>query len=401
MKILYLTQVLPYPLDAGPKVRIYYALRYLTQFHQVTLVSFIRSPKELEYVEHLRSFCHSVHTVLMQRSRARDAFFMLQSMVTRQPFVIVRDHVQSMAETIQRLVAQDKFDVVHADQLEMAQYAVPLPHAKVLDAHNVLWTLVERLYQNANPGLIKWLLNMEWQKLQTYEAHTCSHFDQILTVTEEDKAILQSLGNNAMPSITVIPICIDPSGLSQIARNGDAHNIICVGGMFYMPNVEGVVWFANHVFPIIESKYPMTKFVVVGARPDPSILKIAERDSRICVTGYVPDTQTHLRSSAVFIVPLHAGGGMRVKILDAWARGIPVVSTTIGCEGIETLPGQNILIADTPHDFANAIMRILDNPTFGKYLADNGRQWVEHKYDWRMTYQKFDMVYSAACQHQN
>jgi glycosyltransferase involved in cell wall biosynthesis len=393
MRILFLTQILPYPLDAGPKMRIYYVLRYLAQRHRVTLVSFVRNEQDEQNAEHLRSFLSAVYTVPIKRSRVRDVFFFAASLAQDQPFLIARDHVAEMHALIARLVAAQSFDAVHADQLGMAQYAVGLPTVKVLDEHNAVWTIVERMWRNESFLPRRLLMQREWRALKKYETCVCKQFDHILTVTEEDRRALNLLGEN-LP-ITTMPICIDPTALPRVEQAPEARHLICIGGMFYPPNVDGIVWFAQNVFPLVKPICPDSELLVVGARPAPALLRLSEQDPRVRVTGYVDDPTPLLRESAVFIVPLRAGGGMRVKILDAWSRGIPIVSTTIGCEGIAVRDGENILIADEPHTFADAVTRIIQNPTFGRQLADNGRRWVEERYHWRRIYPALDKIYPA------
>jgi glycosyltransferase involved in cell wall biosynthesis len=415
MRILFLTQVLPYPLDAGPKIRAYYVLRHLAAWHEVTLLSFVRESEKPDRIEHLRGFCREVHTVLMHRSRARDALHLLCSLVTNQPFLIMRDSVRGIRERVQQLAAGGQFDVVHADQLWMAQYAVGLNGVKrVLDQHNAVYCIPQRLAQHEPNPLKRLLLELEWRKLARYEAEVCRQFDHVITVTEEDKQILSqfSIPNS---QFTIIPICVDPSEIPVVERNPEVKNIISIGTMFWPPNVDGVLWFAREVFPLVRQQVPEARFYIVGKNPPKEVrrLRVARSKLRsndqpsaishqpIVVTGYVEDPTPYFADSAVFIVPLRAGGGMRVKILDAWARGIPIVSTTIGSEGIEVREGENILIADTPRDFAQAVVRAIRDKELAQRLAENGRRWVEEKYDWRIIYPKLDEVYDKVTKREH
>jgi glycosyltransferase involved in cell wall biosynthesis len=186
--------------------------------------------------------------------------------------------------------------------------------------------------------------------------------------------------------------------------------------MFWPPHVDGVLWFAREVFPLVRQQVPEARFYIVGKNLPKEVCKLQDARSKlqrgyrlsairhrpfaishqpIVVTGYVEDPTPYFADSAVFVVPLRAGGGMRVKILDAWARGIPIVSTSIGCEGIEVRDGENILIADTPQDFAQAVVRVIRDLTLAQQLAENGQRWVEEKYDWRVVYRKVDEVYTS------
>lgn len=397
MRILFLTQVLPYPLDAGPKVRNYYVLRYLAQEHDVTLVSFIRSAHEQEYRAHLETFCREVYLVPIRRSRASDVFHLGRSLLNGQPFLIARDHVAAMQATVRGLLAREHFDVVHADQLAMAQYAdLARGPKKVLDNHNAMWSLVQRLWQQETFLPRKLVLDREWRATRRYEAEIVKRFDHTFCVTAEDSHLLRAvLNDETRPIITPIPICIDAPAFPAVETNPGTHNTICIGGMFYPPNVDGVLWYAREVLPLLRREVPDTRFHVVGARPDPAILAQAERDSSIDVTGYVQDTTPLLRDSAVFVVPLRSGGGMRVKILEAWARGMAVVSTRIGCEGIEVRNGENILLADTPEEFARAALRLVCDPALAREVGAAGRRWVESHYNWRVRYAEFSEVYAG------
>ena len=399
MRILFLTQVLPYPLDAGPKIRAYYVLRHLAAWHEVTLLSFVRESEKPDRIEHLRGFCREVHTVLIHRSRARDALHLLCSLVTNQPFLIMRDSVRGIRERVQQLAAGGQFDVVHADQLWMAQYAVGLNGVKrVLDQHNAVYCIPQRLAQHEPNPLKRLLLELEWRKLARYEAEVCRQFDHVITVTEEDKQILSqfSIPNS---QFTIIPICVDPSEIPVVERNPEVKNIISIGTMFWPPNVDGVLWFAREVFPLIKQQVPEARFYVVGKNPPREIRQLSKPKSQvpspIIVTGYVEDPTPYFADSAVFIVPLRAGGGMRVKILDAWARGIPIVSTTIGCEGIQVRHGENILVADTPEDFTQATVSLMRDRAKADELARRGRCLVEERYDWRVAYRPLARLYEA------
>ncbi len=396
MHILFLSQVLPYPLDAGPKVRSYYVLRYLAQAHRVTLVAFTRATDSPEAIQHLETFCDTVHTVPLTRSRVQDAAHMASSFLQRRPFLIVRDDLRVMDDTLATITKHSIFDAVHADQLAMAHYALRLPKPKkILDQHNAVWTIMERLAEN-EPAPFKWfVMQREARLLREYEAVTCARFDRVVTVTEEDKRALSFSAHPPRAPLLTIPICIAPDEIAPLPFNPTAQDVICVGGMFYPPNVDGMLWFAREVLPRIWNESPATRFFIVGARPDSQLRALSQTDARIVVTGYVADTNALLERAAAFVVPLRAGGGMRVKILDAWARGVPMVSTIIGAEGIRVRAGENILLADTAEEFARAVLSLIQDRAFAAQMSARGREWVETQYAWQRVYRAWDEIYSA------
>jgi glycosyltransferase involved in cell wall biosynthesis len=392
VKVLLLTQVLPYRPDSGPKVKTWNVLKYLAQHHEVTLVSFVRGD-QADDVRHLQRYCQAVHTVPMQRGAVRDAWYMARSLLTGQPFLMIRDDRRAMRRLVDQLARKGHFDVAHADQLNMAQYAARVPGAfKVFDAHNALWLLYKRLGQTMGPGLRKWLLGRDWRLLKEYEARICCQFDAVLAVSQEDKTALGEAARQEL-DIHVIPIAIDTDEVKVIERQPDPSHILHIGTMYWPPNIDGVLWFAHEVYPLIRQQRPDVHFDIVGARPPQEIVALGRDSIGINVTGYVADPTPYLQRSALMVVPLRAGGGMRVKILNAMAQGIPIVSTTLGCEGIEVVPGENILIADTPVDFAAAVLRLLEDPAQAACLGAAGRRLIEQTYDYRVACQPLEEIY--------
>jgi glycosyltransferase involved in cell wall biosynthesis len=409
MRILFLSQVLPYPLDAGPKLRSYFVLRHLAKQHQVTLLAFVRDTDRPQDVAHLAEFCHAVHTVPMRRSRLRDFRFLAQSLLGQKPFLIVRDQSTAMMEKIRQLVGTEPFDVIHADQLWMAEYALAAKTASVrqtarmpesvaqtkliLDQHNAVHLIPKRLAADETHPLKQHFLTREARLLAGYESEICDRFDHVVWVTEEDRQAVATLNNSAIGAknrSTVIPICADPMRVEPVMPATNSHRITFLGGLHWPPNAQGVLWFADHVFPQIRKAASEAVLTVIGKDPPAGL----EREG-VEITGYVADLAPYLAETTVFIVPLHAGGGMRVKILDAWSWGLPVVSTSIGAEGIVIEPERDILIADSPQAFAQAVIKVLRDPNLAHELGRNGRHTVGERYNWQVIYSAWDDVYRS------
>jgi len=388
-----LTQVLPYPPDSGPKVKTYNVIKYLARKHCVTLVSFVRGDQS-ERVRHLERYCQAVHTVPIVRGAVRDAWYMGQSFLTGQPFLMLRDDRRAMRDLVDRLSAEQDFDVVHADQLNMGQYAERVPGVfKVLDLHNALWLLYKRLWETMSWGLRRWLLGRDWRLLRSYEGRMVRQFDAVLAVSHEDKAALQEAAGQPV-DIAVIPIAIDPNEVTVVEREAEPKHMLHIGTMYWPPNVDAVNWFVREVYPLIRQQRPDVQFDVVGSRPPAELLALNEAGLGVNVTGYVPEPTPYLQRAALMVVPLRAGGGMRVKILNALVQGIPVVSTALGVEGIAVTPGENVLVADEPADLAAACLRVLNDPDLGVHLARNGRILAEQKYDYRCACVPLDEIYA-------
>lgn len=413
MRILYLAQIVPYPLDSGARVRQYHMLQYLAQRHEVTLVCFSRPSDRPASIEHLRTLCRDVRTAPMSRAPAVEAISLARSLITSQPFNIVRDDRRAMKLLLSELVQRQAFDVIHADQLSMAQYGLwarrQTPVARsvkmTLDAHNAYYLIPQRMADVARNPLMKLFLRREAGLTARYESRVYRQFDDVLTVTDEDLASIRRLPglNGRAPRFTTVPICVDAS-LPPVARRPGARGLLMLGGLHWPPNADATRWFAAEIWPLVRAQAPDARLFIVGARPPDDIRALGDcvgirhpdqaGDSPIVVTGYVDDATPFLEQSAMLIVALRSGGGMRVKIVEALQWGLPIVTTRIGCEGIAVADGHDVLIADDAPAFAQSVIRLLRDRAFADRLSANGRQLVAQKYDWRSAYAALDAIYA-------
>jgi glycosyltransferase involved in cell wall biosynthesis len=383
-------------------------LRHLAAQHEVVLVSFVRGDDRPEALRHLQTICASVHAVPMRRSLWRNLRAGLKGLLTGRPIVIVRDEIDEMRAVLDRLTKQADFEIIHADQLSMAWYgrlaargaATP---ATLLDEHNAVYLLAQQLAARVTHPVSRLIYNREAQSMADYEAAMCRAYDAVLTVTQEDQDRLLTLfpareRERLAPKFTVVPICVEPAPLTPASSRPRPHGrgrltILHLGTMFWPPNVAGVLWFAREVLPLVHRELPQVRLVIVGKSPPPEVQALTA-DPRIEVTGYVEDPAPYIAAADVFVVPLQIGEGMRVKILDAWSWGLPVVSTPVGAEGIAVQPEKNILLAAEANDFAALVVRALTDSGLNEALRAAGRGWVEANYSWQAVYQRVDQVYT-------
>lgn len=412
MRILFLTQILPYPPDAGPRVKTWNVLRYLVRNgHEVHLASFVRAEEE-PYVFEARRLCASVTAVPMRRSRPTDIFAWARSLLTGRPFLIERDNASAMRERVRELLAARGFDAIHADQLSMTQFAIDARGSAggtpllVFDAHNAVWKVVERM-KSRLPGLLGRAIELEERRTKAYEGQMVRTFDRTLTVSEPDRAALIEAaedGRTGRPSrswrecITVVPIGVDTNGRSPIRSKPDSRNILALGTLHYPPNADGIGWFARTVYPHVKEAEPGVSLTIVGKNPPAEIRRLRD-DPSIAVTGYVSDLGPPLEAAALMVIPVRVGGGMRVRILEGFARGIPMVTTTVGLEGIDARPGRDILVADTATEFSKAVVRLLEEPELRDQLASSGRRLAGRKYGWQVALRPLDEVYARVEVH--
>lgn len=400
LRVLFLAQVFPYPLDSGPKIRAYYVLRYIAARHKVTLVAFITHPRELEYVDHLATFCEAVYPLARPRSLGREGLALARSLATGRPFMIERHYDAGMARLVEGLVARERFDLVHMDQVKVAQYGLRIEGIpRVIDKHNA-YALVLKGTAGTDPSPMRRLVaRFDWPRMARYEGMLCRTFEGVVAVTEADREALVRFSGDGR-EIPIIPIATDCVAVRPVRRRADAKDILILGSLFYPPNVDGAVWFAEEILPRIRKEVPQARLLLVGERPAPEVVALGRVDG-VEVTGYVADLRPYLERTAVMAVPLRFGSGMRVKILDGLAWGLPMVSTSIGCEGIDVTPGQDILLADAPEPFAAQVVRLLRDRALADTLATNARRLAEQRYDWRVLYPRWDEVYASVLGSRN
>jgi glycosyltransferase involved in cell wall biosynthesis len=312
-----------------------------------------------------------------------------------------------MQKLVDELVCTTPFDFIHADQLTMLQFSLHSADRSagakpkvILDAHNAVWTIVEQMQRNAS-WMWRPFLGTEVRRLKQYEASLLAVVDRVLVTTELDRQRfndalkeLKTSANKHIAPIRVIPIAVGTGELQPIQRKPGAKNIVTLGTLHYPPNADGIRWFLYEVLPRIRRSVPNVRLTVIGKSPPADFLDLALRHPDVIrLTGYVPDLIPYLEDSSLMVVPVRAGGGMRVRILEAFAYGMPVVTTTVGLEGIQAKPGKDVLVADSPADFADSVIRLLNDDSLQSQLSKNGRLLAETRYDWKVVLKELDSVY--------
>ena len=405
MRILFLTQILPYPPNAGPRVKTWQVLKHLAQAgHQIHLVSFVRE-EEIEFVPIVSEICEKTISVPMRRKRINDLFYGIKSIFSGKPFLVERDNLPEMKNAIRKLISENDYDVIHADQLSMAQFAWQASQCAkneknrniprlLFDAHNATWTIMDRM-QSHIPSILRPLLLLEKIKIRNYEGWLVDHFDHTLAVSEIDSSALQIASkNNKDGKVSVIPIAVDTKTLSPIHSSSTSYQLLTIGTLHYPPNADGIRWFINEVFPTVLNEIPQVTLTIIGKNPPRDFYELAKTYSpAIKITGYVADLTPYLEKTALLIVPVLAGGGMRVRILEGFSRQLAIITTTVGLEGIDAENNQDVIVRDDSMDFSQAIVQLIKDRSQLQQIALSGRKLVESKYDWKVVFEKLDYVY--------
>jgi glycosyltransferase involved in cell wall biosynthesis len=294
-----------------------------------------------------------------------------------------------MKSALEGILAKKAFDVVQVESIHLMAHlpiirAAHNPPLVICDWHNIESELMQR-YSEGEPNLLRQAYAAKTARLMRgFERRATHDFDAHLVVSEKDAERLRTL--NPDVRVFVIENGVDTSYYSdaQIGRGAGLpgkRRIVFVGSMDYHANIEGVVKFAREVWPRLRSRQPNLVFTIVGRDPSREVRELAQTPG-IEVTGTVDDVRPFYRNAVASVVPLNVGGGSRLKILEAMAAGVPIVSTTLGAEGLNVQHGKNILIADTNEQQIEAIVRLIENEEQQKQLVDGGHALVSSHYDW-------------------
>ncbi len=420
MKILFLTPQLPYPPQKGTALRNWGLISGLATRHAVALLSFCAPDQSPQLAEPLTAACR-VETVPSPartlRERLRGVF------ATTKPDMALRLASSDYARRLSNWLSRESFDVVHVEGIEMAPYLEVLLNARdcrsshtinvrepisvswgwrcpliVFDNHNCEYLLQQRAFLTDLRIPSRWpsaaYSLVQWLRLRRYEARVCRQADCVLAVSEADAAALRRLVPTV--SITVVPNGIDTRAYrteplkpnDQMPRNA----LVFTGTMDFRPNVDAVLWFVQEVLPRIQAEFPDVRFVVVGQRPHER-LRHLQSNPAVVLTGWVEDARPYIASSTVYVAPLRIGGGTRLKLLEAMALGKAVVATRLGAEGYPVTDGREVLLADSPADFAAAVVGLLRDPGRREELGRAARALVERHYDWQVIVPLVEAVY--------
>jgi glycosyltransferase involved in cell wall biosynthesis len=398
MRILLLTHVAIYPPDGGAKMKTWQVLQYLVQRHDIFYCTFTRSQEEQDQLQRLPIPLQQIVTVPLQRSWCKDIYFLIKSLLSNEAFLLLRDDDWAMRVQVERLLYEEKIDVLHVDQLNMMRF-VPAdwPGKVVLDEHNAVWLVVERLRQGRRNPVIRWLLRREVMQVRRIEGEACRRAQVVLAVSEQDRAALQeTAGPDAR--IVVVPITVDCQRFASIrqARKPVPGRLLSIGTLFWPPNSEGIAWWLRTGYASLQDCYPAVTYDIVGARPPRRLRALVKRHITVRLHGYVRDAGVFWSQAAALAVPLLTGGGIRVKILEAMAIGVPVITTSIGCEGLNVRDREHVLIADTPVAFARACIEVFSDPQLADRLAKNAYELLCERYDAQKALEPLEIIYDPS-----
>jgi polysaccharide biosynthesis protein PslH len=415
MRVLYFAPKESWPPTTGALVRNYFLARELARSAGVTFLAFSddtnlnidpagrpRGTIKESGGNEAGAMDWCEQAISVQRERDYTAAKLVRGAIGRLPVTVLNYKTRAMAEELERTLDQQNFDVVQVESIHLAPYLPIIRSARcrplaVCDWHNIESDLMRQYSNHAPSFLRRAYARRTASQLSAVERQAARGFDVHLTCTDPDRTRLLQFAPGARTY--VIPNGVDTNyfsdeqigqaHFSRDAGNGDSkpvseprrHRVLFVGSMDYHANVDAAVEFAHSVWPRISERRRDLVFTIVGRNPPPKVRELASLPA-IEVTGTVKDVRPYYREAVASLVPLRVGGGSRLKILEAMAAGVPVISTRLGAEGIEVQDGENILFAETGDEFCRRVSEICDSEMRWRKLAGAGRELAQAKYDW-------------------
>jgi len=391
MKILFLTYDLPYPLISGGKVRAYHLLKNLSKKHQITLFSFYRTEEQRKYLSHLKKYCSRI--ILFKRRGVWSWQNFLISFLTFLPFPAATYWLSELKGALKRELVKNDYDLVHFESFYPALY---LPLVKkiglktVFGNENIEYQIYQRYAQSRCFFLWRWFLNLEVWRMRFFEEGLWRRADLNLALSPQDATLIKKKTKRPCP---VIANGVDVQSFQNLKRKSDGQTLIFIGTLNYQPNNDAMKYFLSKVYPLIKAEISQIKFKLVSWY-QPEWLKKYLQDSSI---DFIQDKQTlakeFYRKADILVAPIRIASGTNIKVLEAMAAGLAIVTTSIGIEGIKAKNGQQVIVADQAHNFAKQTINLLKQPQKRQELAKNGRKLVAQFYDWPKIVQKLDKVY--------
>jgi sugar transferase (PEP-CTERM/EpsH1 system associated) len=397
MKILWVKAGGLVPPDTGGKIRSYNILRELAHWHSVTFFSFYAEHDNDSHPELKNVFDRVVCLPLRlppPKSPAELLNYGLR-LFSSQPYSITKYCRPEVRRRLRTLLDEESFDVILCDFMAAAG-VIPWdsPTSKILFTHNVEATIWRRHYEVATNPIWKAISRWEWRKMEAAELLYLRLADRVLTVSETDRDAFAGFVDPA--KLTVIPTGVDVDYFQPMSEEETPNSLVFTGSMDWLPNEDAIIYFADAILPLIKQQCPEISLEVVGRNPSRRLQALAATEKSIRLTGWVEDIRPFVVRGSICIVPLRIGGGTRLKIFEAMAMSKAVVSTSIGAEGLPVRAGENILLADTPQDFADAVISALRDPDRRKRLGAAARALVQEKYSWPIVAERFAEILEEA-----
>jgi glycosyltransferase involved in cell wall biosynthesis len=395
MKILWVSPGFLHPTTKGGQIRTLEILRHLHRWHEVHYAALAHpdapeGPRRAgEYSTRSYAFPHrppGKQTAAFVGQLARGLF-------SPAPLAVSRFYSPALARFLPELMERERFDRLVCDFLASAPHVQDLRRA-VLFQHNVETIIWRRRAEHASGPLDKAYLQMQAERMYRYERRACRAAGVVVAVSPVDARMMREMFGAAR--VHEIPTGVDLGFFAPPPSAPPVADLLFVGSMDWLPNVDGVKYFLREILPLIRNRRPQATFAIVGRDPPPELRAVAQQDSRVTVTGTVSDVRPYVWGAKVSVVPLRIGGGTRLKIYESMAARVPVVSTRVGAEGLEVTHPENIRLADTPGEFAGQCLDLLESDTERVRMAGAAWQLVSSRFSSEQVARRFEQILETA-----
>jgi glycosyltransferase involved in cell wall biosynthesis len=392
MRILVLSAFLP-TRESGGRVRLRALMRGLMERHSVSLLSFAPPDLDQATVAEVQGTYDDVVVIPSTHvaTRARKRLLQLRSLASPRSYERLACDRREFQAALDRMLSRVRYDVVHVEGCAMAHYRLRGAAPMVLDEQNVEYDVLRRVAA-VTPSPARRLYNeLDQRKLRREEERAWRAAEACAMTSERDVAFVRAAAPRT--PVAVVPNGVDARAFTPGARSTERGMLLFFGEMGYYPNTDAMLHFANDVLPLLRRRHPSAHLVIVGPSAPPAVQRLAS--PWVTITGSVPDVRPYLASAHAVVVPLRVGGGTRLKILEALAMGKPVVSTSLGAEGLAVTHGRELVLADGAEPFAAAVAQVLDDDALALALASAGRRLVERVYDWSASVRALEALYAT------
>jgi len=390
--ILFLTPQLPYPPEQGTAIRNFNLIRQVSRHFGVSLLSFADRSPQPQHLATLQQFCQNIWTVPVPSWPLKKRLRLLLS--SADPDLAHRLRSSTFSSVLRRILKDHPFDALQIEGLEMAPYGLEAqswPEVSspplIFDAHNAEYVLQRRAFTASLSTVKRWPAAIyslvQWHRIRRFERLVCQQAWAVLAVSQLDAQALKKLFPALRPLL--VPNGVDTSLYHPGLRDSlplEHPALVFTGKMDFRPNCEAAQWFIKAVWPHIQAQIPKVHLYIVGKNPPPQLQRF--QSPQIHITGYVKDILPYFGGADVYIVPLLVGGGTRLKVLEAMAAALPIVSTQLGIEGIPLQNEKHALIAQDAPSFARKVIYLLKNPRTAQSLGQAARAFVQKRYTWEV-----------------
>lgn len=374
MKILVLLSRVPYPLDKGDKLRAFHQIKHLAKSHKIILCSLNDQPLHPQAIRVLNEFCQ--HTEIIQLTKKGILVNLFKSFFSGKPFQTGYFYSKNAQHKINELVNKFKPDHIYCQLIRVTEY-IKAYHdiPKTIDYMDAFSTGIERRIKNA-PWYLKLFLKLESNRLKKYETAIFDHFNNKTIITTQDKTLIKHPRNN---EIVVIPNGVDTDFFQPLSLKKE-YDLVFTGNMNYPPNINSAEFLVKKILPLILKKYPDVTLLISGVTPSRSVLALQSKN--VTVSGWIKDIRESYAKSKIFIAPMLIGTGLQNKLLEAMSMRLPCITSQLANNALDATNGENILIGNTPLEYANHIIHLLENEESRNKIAQNGYDFVRKKYNW-------------------